>query len=140
MAAAWCHRLKHEGGAAVLADWRRWTCAAGRRRRGRRTGEVLGYFDNQVHRMDYPSYRAKGWPIGSGPVEAACKTVVGQRLKGGGMRWGEAGADAVCHLRALFRSEASQWDAFWQMPEPPDRRRHFPPTLKTLTRWTGVSS
>jgi hypothetical protein len=36
-------------------------------------GEVLGYFENQVHRMDYPTYQAKGWAIGSGPVEAACK-------------------------------------------------------------------
>jgi hypothetical protein len=63
--------------------------------------------------MDYPSYRARGWLIGSGPVEAACKQVVGQRLKGSGMRWGEAGADAVCHLRALFRSEKGQWDAYW---------------------------
>ena len=63
--------------------------------------------------MDYPGYLAKGWQIGSGPVEAACKQVVGQRLKGSGMRWGEAGADAACHLRALYRSEASQWDAFW---------------------------
>jgi len=46
-------------------------------------------------------------------VEAACKAVVGQRLKGNGMRWGEAGADAVCHLRALFKSEKGQWEAFW---------------------------
>ena len=63
--------------------------------------------------MDYPGYVAKGWQIGSGPVESACKTVVGQRLKGGGMRWGEGGADAVCHLRALFRSAGGQWEAFW---------------------------
>lgn len=51
--------------------------------------------------------------IGSGPVELACKRVVGQRLKGAGMRWGEDGANAVCHLRALFLSEISQWRAFW---------------------------
>jgi hypothetical protein len=56
---------------------------------------------------------AKGWQIGSGPVERACKTVVGQRMKGAGMRWGEAGADAVAHLRALFRGEKGQWEAFW---------------------------
>lgn len=74
---------------------------------------LLVYFGNQVHRMDYPSYREKGWLIGSGPVEAACKQVVGQRLKGTGMRWGEAGADGVCHLRALFRSEKGQWDDYW---------------------------
>jgi hypothetical protein len=48
---------------------------------------VLTYFRNQVHRMDYPRYLAHGWQIGSGPVESACKTVVGQRLKGAGMRW-----------------------------------------------------
>ena len=51
--------------------------------------------------------------IGSGPVEAACKQVVGQRMEGSGMRWGEAGADAVCHLRALLRSEKGQWDHYW---------------------------
>lgn len=63
--------------------------------------------------MDYPKYRANGWMIGSGPVESACKQVVGGRLKGTGMRWGEEGADAVCHLRALFKGEKGQWAAFW---------------------------
>jgi hypothetical protein len=63
--------------------------------------------------MDYPAYRAKGWAIGSGPIESACKTVIGKRMKGGGMRWGEDGADAVAHLRALFRSEKGQWEGFW---------------------------
>jgi hypothetical protein len=109
----WCHRLKHEGGAALLAELR------GLDLRGRKAAarechsRVVGYFENQVHRMDYPSYVAKGWQIGSGPVESACKAVVGQRLKGAGMRWGEDGADAVCHLRALFRGERGQWEAFW---------------------------
>ena len=51
--------------------------------------------------------------IGSGPVESACKRVVGQRLKCAGMRWGEPGSDGVCHLRALFLSEKGQWDAYW---------------------------
>jgi hypothetical protein len=63
--------------------------------------------------MDYPRYQAEGWRIGSGHVEAGCKAAVGQRLKGGDMRWGEAGADAVCHLRARFKSAKGQWDAFW---------------------------
>lgn len=113
VARAWCHRLKHEGGEVVLAGLRQFNVSG-------RSGIVqeahrvlLVYFTNQVHRMDYPGYRAKGWLIGSGPVEAACKQVVGQRMKGTGMRWGEAGADAVCHLRALFRSEKTQWDDYW---------------------------
>jgi len=110
---AWCGRLKAEGGAAVLAglralDLRGRPAAAKERHR-----EVVRYFANQGHRMDYPEYQRRGWQIGSGPVESACKTVVGQRLKGGGMRWGEDGADSVCHLRALFRSERGQWEGFW---------------------------
>lgn len=76
--------------------------------------EVLTYFENQVHRMDYPTYEANGWFIGSGAVESACKTVVGHRLKGSGMRWSESGGDAVCHVRALYRSERGQWNAFWR--------------------------
>ena len=76
--------------------------------------EVLGYLRSNVHRMDYPTYVANGWLIGSGAVESACKTVVGQRLKLAGMRWGEDGTDAVCHLRALFKSERGQWRDFWE--------------------------
>lgn len=106
----WAHRLKHEGGQTVLEELRRLTVPP-------RTREVwhatVRYFENQVHRMDYPSYRAKGWQIGSGPVEAACKTVIGQRLKGVGMRWGVTGSDGVAHLRALFLSERGQWTAYW---------------------------
>jgi len=64
--------------------------------------------------MDDPTYEANGWYIGSGAVESACKTVVGSRMKGAGMRWGESGAHAVCHVRALYRGEPSQWTAFWQ--------------------------
>lgn len=110
--ARWCHRLKHEGGAGVLEALRALS-PDGREAVRTVHGEVLGYFENQVHRMDYPTYQAKGWAIGSGPVEAACKTVIGKRMKGGGMRWGEDGADEMCHLRALFASGEKQWDAYW---------------------------
>jgi hypothetical protein len=109
----WCHQLKHAGGEAVLATLRELDL------RGRAAAAcasyqtTVRYVENQVHRRDYPLYRAKGWQIGSGPVESACKRVVGQRLNGAGMRWGEAGADAVCRLRALFLSESGPWEAFW---------------------------
>lgn len=113
VAQAWCHRLKHEGGDVVLSELKG-IDVSGRSATVQEAHRVLlVYFTNQVHRMDYPSYRAKGWLIGSGPVEAACKQVVGQRMKGSGMRWGEDGADAVCHLRALFRSEKTQWNDYW---------------------------
>lgn len=110
---AWSRLLRDEGGHALIGALGAWDWP-------NRTGlkavraEVLGYFANQVHRMDYPTYEANGWYIGSGAVESACKTVVGQRLKGAGMRWGEAGAHAVCHVRALYRSEHTQWTDFWR--------------------------
>jgi len=108
-----CHRLKHEGGPTVrtwLETLEMGSASAELRELYRRT---VQYFRNHEHRMDYPRYLRNGWQIGSGPVESACKTVVGNRLKGGGMRWGEAGSDAVCHLRALYLSEPACWDAFW---------------------------
>jgi hypothetical protein len=69
---------------------------------------VTGYVRNNLHRMASPRYREEGWQIGSGQIEAACKTVVNQRLKQSGMRRGSNGADAVCHLRALYEGEPSQ--------------------------------
>jgi hypothetical protein len=75
--------------------------------------ETVGYFKNNLHRMDYPRYIANGWSIGSGAMESACKTVVGQRLKLSGMRWGETGTDDMCQMRALYRSEPKQWELFW---------------------------
>ena len=113
LTADWCHRMKHEGGAALLTTLEALD----------RTGQspealeelrlVRGYIGRNVGRMDYPSYLENGWQIGSGSMESGCKTVICQRLCGGGMRWGSDGADSVAHLRALFRSEPGQWEAFW---------------------------
>ena len=108
----WRGLLKDEGGAvlaAVLSEWA-WPRRAGL---SDAVDDVVGYLERHAHRMEYPEYLARGWCIGSGAVESACKTVVGQRLKLAGMRWGEDGANAVCHLRALYRSERGQWEAFW---------------------------
>lgn len=110
--ATWGHRLKHEGGRAVLKELRA-MAEDGRESVRKVRAEVTGYFENHVHRMDYPSYQARGWAIGSGPIESACKTVIGKRMKNGGMRWGEDGADEMCHLRALFSGGEDQWDAYW---------------------------
>jgi hypothetical protein len=74
--------------------------------------KLIGYFKDNEHRTNYPEYRQHGWDIGSGPTEAACK-VVGERLKGSGMRWREAGAAGVAPLRALYLSGAAAWDNFW---------------------------
>jgi hypothetical protein len=77
--------------------------------------KLIGYFDNNRHRTDYPAYRHKGWDIGSGPTEAGCK-IIGERLKGSGMRWVEDGAATVATLRALYVSGGKLWDGFWAQP------------------------
>jgi hypothetical protein len=113
--ATYCHILKHAGGAQLIKVLHRLD-------RKKMSGEAQGALDslltflgNHVHRMDYPRYLKRGWQIASGAVESACKTVVNQRLCLGGMRWGEEGSDAVAHLRALYRSDPDQWEAFWAM-------------------------
>jgi hypothetical protein len=113
LAEAWCHTLKHAGGARLVKvleklDRKPMTEDA----RVKHTN-VMEYVRKNLHRMDYPEYLRRGWQIGSGAMESACKTVVNQRLSMGGMRWGEEGSDAVAHLRALYRSDSDQWDGFW---------------------------
>jgi hypothetical protein len=110
----WCHVLKHQGGAALVTALEAMPLPERRPTVRVKHAEVLGYLRKNVPRMDYPTYLAKGWLIGSGSVESACKTVVAQRLKLAGMRWGENGTDEVCHLRALYKSERSQWELFWR--------------------------
>jgi hypothetical protein len=110
----WCHLMKHEGGKAIIAHLQEYPMPHRKPTVRAKLEETLTYFTNNVHRMDYPTYLANGWLIGSGAVESACKTVVGQRLKLAGMRWREEGTDAMCHLRALLKSEPCQWKAFWK--------------------------
>lgn len=110
----WCRQLKHQGGEAMLSTLEQLELGDVSAAARAAHADCVRYFENHRHRMDYPRYLANGWQIGSGPVESACKTVVANRLKGSGMRWGEDGSDAVCHLRALYLSEPGQWEAFWK--------------------------
>ena len=66
---------------------------------------ALAYFRDHRHRMRYAALRAQNLPIGSGVVEAACKTLVSQRLKRSGMRWRHTGGQAILTFRALCQSE-----------------------------------
>jgi hypothetical protein len=72
----------------------------------------LGYFVNNVSRMQYGTFRAQGYFIGSGVIEAGCKTVIGARCKQSGMFWGEAGAESVLAFRCIRASR--RWEAFWK--------------------------
>ena len=70
------------------------------------------YFKNHWHQMIYAEALEKNLPIGSGVTEAACKTLVKQRMCRSGMRWKEQGASMLLTLRSLVKSDG-HWDSFW---------------------------
>ena len=70
------------------------------------------YFVNNRRRMRYPEFRAAGLCVSTGVVEGACKTLVGSRLKRGGMHWSVDGANAILALRSCMIS--NRFDDFWQ--------------------------
>jgi hypothetical protein len=71
-----------------------------------------GYFETNAERMRYARFRSQGLFVGSGVVEAGCKTVVGFRLKQSGMRWTVRGANAIIALRCADLS--GRWEEFWE--------------------------
>ncbi len=73
---------------------------------------ALTYFVNHRDMMDYATQIKQQLPIGSGVTEAACKTLVKQRLCGSGMRWKNKGAKVILSLRALVQSKG-RWQEFW---------------------------
>ena len=108
-----------------------------------RVTQALAYFRKNKHRMRYAEWKRQGFMIGSGVVEAACKTLVAQRLKLSGMRWGTHGAQAILTMRGWDQSE--RFDEAWALvaatyhcdvhvlanviditPEPPQKQRRRP--------------
>ena len=78
-----------------------------------RVAQALGYFRNHQHRMGYAAAKDQDLPIGSGVVEATCKTLVTERLKRSGMRWSERGGQAILTLRAWLQS--NRFDSGWAL-------------------------
>jgi len=104
------HAALHAGPDEVLdeiARQRQPTRAPAKREALRR---LRAYVGERVAMMDYPACRAKGWDIGSGPTEAQCKTLTA-RLKGSGMRWDPANAEAMLALSGL--ADSDEWSAYW---------------------------
>jgi hypothetical protein len=73
--------------------------------------KTIGYYQRNRPYMRYDQYLARGWPIGTGVVEGACRHLVKDRMEQAGMRWTKAGAQAVLDLRAVRLS--GDWDAYW---------------------------
>jgi len=113
-AGEWVEQMKtmmwEQGGAALLERLKQFHRHRGQGREP--LEELIGYVQSNVRRMDYPRYRADGLHIGSGPVESACKQLVGARLKQVGMRWTVPGAERVLALRCCWLN--GQWDALWK--------------------------
>lgn len=72
----------------------------------------INYFDNNKNRMRYNKFRSEGLFVGSGVLEAGCRTVIGQRLKQSGMHWTVKGANNIIALRCCFYS--NRWEDFWE--------------------------
>jgi hypothetical protein len=99
----------------------------------------LAYFRNNRHRMRYADLKAMHLPIGSGVVEAACKTLVTQRLKLSGMRWRHLGGQAILTFRGWLQSD--RFDRAWEKlastylkpVHPPAQVIPFPTCQRTTT-------
>jgi len=92
----------------------------------------VGYFTNNRHAMDYPTYRANGWPIGSGVAEGSVKQF-GLRVKGSEQFWNLWGAEEMLALCELYFSEDDRWVNYW-------RERATPPADAILLRAPMTSS
>lgn len=102
-----------DGGADRIIRSFKHHASRARGNRQRRIQAELTYFRNQRARMNYADYQRQRLPIASGVVEAACKTLVTQRLKGSGMAWTPAGGQAILTLRSLIQSQ--RWQPAWAL-------------------------
>lgn len=101
------HRLKEEGGTAVLATLREL------QQTHPQVGldEPISFLTDREKMLCYPHFRAHDWPIGSGAVESANKLVVEARLKGAGMHWRRDQVNPMLALRNIVCNE--RWDESW---------------------------
>lgn len=121
------HFLKHRGPDEVVAALRDLPVesAADRATAARLRDEALAYLEARLAQAQYPTFRAKGYPIGSGCVESAGKLLVEARLKGSGMRWSRPNVCSMVALRAARASGrwAQTWPAICQRLRQQERER-----------------
>jgi len=110
-----CHALKHDNGAATQLYQQMLQLSQSQQHPKAiqdNLAAAVTYFHNHRQQMNYVFYGEKHYPIGSGVTEAACKTVIKQRLCCSGMRWKETGAAVVLSLRTLVLTP-TRWTQFW---------------------------
>jgi hypothetical protein len=105
----WAKRLLKDKVASLIEETRQ---AARGTTQAEAVEKELGYFERNIERMQYGTFRQKGFFIGSGVVEAGCKTVIGARCKQSGMFWSQPGAENILALRCIHSSR--RLDDFWK--------------------------
>src|SRR5438105_4414881 len=140
------HRLKHQGPERVLKHLA-WLAA---RYPSPTIQEKLAYLHKREVHMNYPTYQAAGWPIGSGSVESANKLVVEARLKGAGMRWERHNVNPMLVLRNAVCNRC--WNETWQatrrqrqqsrqkLRDQRTKARYEQALKRLLTLWLGCRS
>lgn len=108
-----CHNLKHEKGAAkeLIKEMRNFLKVA-KKSAIPIIQSAITYFTNQRKRMKYHKYTENNYPIGSGVIEAACKTITKQRLSSSGMRWKLQTVDQILACRTLNHTNG-RWEQAW---------------------------
>ena len=113
----WSHRLKHKQGTVgrLIRELELCRTKLDKKNfleRDEELRQVIGYYTNNKHRMRYAYQLKHKLPLGSGVTEAACKTLVKQRMCISGSRWREHGASCVLALRSLKLTQG-RWQQFW---------------------------
>ena len=114
----WCHEMKNDSPAALLAQVRGALEAHPEWPEAKRTAmeSEIAYLESHATRTHYGEYRAKGYFIGSGVIEAGCKSVIGRRFKQSGMFWSETGAEDLLSLRCQILG--TRFDDIWKARAP----------------------
>lgn len=105
----WAKNLLNNGAQGLIERSRQEALGLGR---SEAVEEELGYFVRNIARMQYGTFRKAGWFIGSGVIEAGCKTIIGARCKQSGMFWSVSGARNILALRCIHKSR--RLDRFWK--------------------------
>lgn len=108
------HALKHQGPDAVLAELRE-IVVEQPGAEALELPQALAYLEKRKPQMQYPTFQAHGWPIGSGATESGNKLVVEARLKGAGMHWARANVDPMLALRTMVCND--RWAEAWPQIE-----------------------
>jgi hypothetical protein len=122
------HELKHEGPKKMLLEFQKLQC---KHPQEQVVSGNLAYLKKREEQIQYPTFQAQGWPIGSGIAESANKLVVEARLKGSGMHWHANHVNPMLALRTMICSK--RWKQEWPRIEACLRNKRPPQKAPATT-------